>query len=355
MADPTASPWEKFSICLPHPYLTQYYAQLVVKGEDSASTYRICCTPHSSKKQTQNQPSFALHSSSLTFSILVKGYDISLDNNTSWARARRSPSTTFAWTSAEPPTVAQLWLHVYSFFTVHFAEESIRLKLVGIQVDLVRDELLAVGLGIAHPAPLNPPDGDATSMMAMECEILLLRSSFWQGAGSPFGPRPVWLPSTDSSSRQPLHTFPLRPTTQTITTTNARPHALHPIRPAKPTPGSIIYSRYIPHLEENFSMTALDYQNPAHLNLFHIWQNDPRVAAGWNKTGAIECHRKYLKARHKDPHVLTILANFDDTPFAYFEVYWAKVGTSTSFSLIHIPLICLTAIGGQRRRVLCRW
>jgi hypothetical protein len=329
-----SSPWDKFSICLPHPFLTRYFAESTSTGQ---TTRKIVCAPAAAQAKTQSQPPFLLHNGALSFSNLEKGHNIPEADNTPWARTRRSPSTTFAWTSVEPPTIAQLWLLVYSLFTVHHTEEAIRLILVGTQTDLIREELIAVGLAIVHPVPINTTPATETWVDLRSREVVLLRSSFWQGAGSPFGQKSAWLPLGNDTSRQPLHTFPLFPTTQTLTTKfpSARVHTLHPIRPTKPTPGSIIYSRYIPHLNENFSMIALDYTSSEHLQLFHTWQNDPRVAAGWNETGTLDQHRKYLKDLHDDPHTLTMLALFEDIPFAYFEVYWAKVNSPLFFPHSH--------------------
>lgn len=322
--------WNNFTICLPHPYLTRYNVE-PVQSADERTTYRIASASASTAKKSQKEPPFPLHSSELSFSDLNSGHLLPELDNTQWARARRSPSATFEWSSAEPPTIAQLWLLIYSYFTVYHNVETIRLNLVGSETDLVREELVAVGLAIWHPLPINTSAEAKTWLKLPKREIVLLRSSFWQGAGSPFGTRSAWLPSDPNTTRQDLHSFPILPTTQTITTKfpEARVHTLHPVRPRKPTPGTTFYSRYIPHLNEHFSMVALDYQNPEHLNLFHNWQNDPRVAAGWNETGDLDHHRRYLKGLHDDPHVLTMLALFEDTPFAYFEVYWAKVSTSS--------------------------
>jgi hypothetical protein len=227
-----------------------------------------------------------------------------------------------AWTSKDAPTVAQFWLLTNALFQVYYNEEQLRLKLSGAGVTEIAEELAAVGLAIPHPTW-----GKSAKSLEHESapadEILLLRAAFWQGAGSPFGNRPAWLPPSTNASRW---AFPYAPVTSTITTRfpDERVHTIHPRRPAKPKPGSLIYSRYIPHLDEHFTMTALDYTDPTHLQLFHTWQNDPRVAAGWNETGTLDQHRTYLKNLHDDPHVLTMLASFEDVPFAYFEVYWAK-------------------------------
>ncbi|KAK7936696.1 uncharacterized protein PG986_015134 [Apiospora aurea] len=238
-------------------------------------------------------------------------------NNTPWGRARRAPETIFVWDSPAPPNLGQAWLLIYVLFTLRPAMEAFRLTLEGAGQEQLAHQLKAVALAVDHPIATGLVD-----------ELVVLRSTFWQGAGSPFGPRSCWLPedvhASSSDSGFSTSAYPLAPLQHTMTNDPGTALTWHPRRPVKPRPGSTIYSRWIPHLREHFSMVALDYTNPEHLRLFHEWQNDPRVSQGWNETGTLEQHREYLRRQHVDPHQITILAKFDDTFFAYFEVYWGK-------------------------------
>lgn len=152
----SASPWEKFTICLPHPYLTRYISKEISVDQLNDVSYQLSESTETSETQSQKGHTAPLHSPSLYFSSLADGDNISLADNTPWARARRSPSLTFTWTSVNPPSVAQLWLLIYSSFTVYYSQECIRLNLAGTQTSLIRNELIAVGLAISHPGESNP-------------------------------------------------------------------------------------------------------------------------------------------------------------------------------------------------------
>ncbi|CAI4211636.1 unnamed protein product [Parascedosporium putredinis] len=205
------------------------------------------------------------------------------------------PGCVFFWDAKDAPSLGQIWLLVYVIFTIQPGVECLRLGLRGEGsanvAQQMKDVTLAIELPVRPQAPTTPG----------QAEVLLLRSAFWQGAGSPFGPRPVWMPAD--------------PTTATSRGTPSAPQS--PRR-------RVVYSRWIPHLRENFSMVALDPEDETHVNFFHTWQNDPRVSQGWNETGTLEQHKKYINDMHADPHQLAVLARFDDTCFAYFEIYWAK-------------------------------
>lgn len=313
---PSADPVIK----LPHPYLTPYFIKSSSRAASSSPTklYQLS-TPEQPESQTQAPPE-PLHSESLHFSEPedLKSSELPpQSNNTAWARARRSPSSSLTWDGDAAPTPAQTWLFIYVLFTVRPDEEFIRLSLNGAGSDTLANQLRATMLAVDHPQQGNSPKAGAAPE-----ELVLLRASFWQGAGSPFGARGAWVP-TDipgtvyASAAAPALTY-------TMTSDAGAAQAWHPRRAPKPRPGSTVYSRWVPHLRETFSMVALDQSDPSHVALFHAWQNDPRVSAGWDEAGTLDQHKDYLARAHADPHRLAVLAAFDGVFFAYFETYWAR-------------------------------
>ncbi|KAL7805764.1 acyl-CoA N-acyltransferase [Trichoderma gracile] len=321
--DLAASPETMYPpIKLPHPYLTTYRVKSV---EDStAAKLTLTLDDKSPKGKPLPEP---LHLTTLSWrdlTSLPENECPPASDNSPWARTRRSPSTIFEWTDEEVPSLGQIWNVIHAIYLAHPAVECFRLTLSGKEKELVRRELTATGLGIEHPGPRNP--SEATG--ALSEELVILRSAFWQGAASPTGPRPIWIAGdgTDASLRISLAQYPVMP--EHYQFTNKFPsepvYTRHPVRRPKPDPQSIVYSRYIPEVDMHFSLETIDWQDDEHLKLFNKWQNDPRVAQGWNETGTLEQHREYLRKLHFDPHVLCLFGRFDDSRFAYYELYWAK-------------------------------
>ncbi|KAI1911524.1 hypothetical protein LOZ65_006147 [Ophidiomyces ophidiicola] len=317
------------AIRLPEPYNTVYELFELPGDGPLVKVYQLRL-PAAVNQERLPQ---VLHHPTLQFSELACEDTTSIPkgNNSPWARAQRSPLSVIQWHGPEEPTVAQIWILVYATFSIHPNVEAFRIKLSGTNELKIAHRLQAVGLAVRHPDPSAPPGQPIPVSHGHEGVLVVPRSSFWQGAGSPFGPRPVWAAGSGAHG-SPDSAFPPRPLEYTVTTKfpAARVHTRHPIRPPKPARGRTIYSRYIPHLRETFSMVALDWQNEEHVNYFHTWQNEPRVAQSWNETGTLEEHREYLRKMHEDDHQFPVLGKFNDNFFAYFEIYWAKedhVGT----------------------------
>lgn len=339
------------AVKLPHPYLTEYSVRTVSESASAPATLNLSFTLQPSKGRALPEP---FHNDKLTWLDLLTSPESSwpaANNNSAWARARRAPQTTFQWPTSSAPSLAQIWNAVHAIYLAHPALEYFRLTLSGAESDVIKTELLTTGLAVSHPVPWGPKDDKSLNT---DAEILILRSSFWQGAASPTGARPIWVvgDGTDGPIRKSLAEYPIMPENWQMTMKfPVEPiYTRHPTRRPKPAPGSIAYSRYVPEIGEHFSLEVVDYQNAEHLQLFNTWQNDPRVAKGWNETGTLDEHREYLRKLHIDPHVLCLFGRFDDTRFSYYELYWAKVSFN-SFSTLSITD---NSTGGSLRCLLRR-
>ncbi len=93
---------------------------------------------------------------------------------------------------------------------------------------------------------------------------------------------------------------------------------LHPQRSfIKP---GLLYRRYLPSIRRTLSFELFD--RAKHLDAFHEWHNQPRVAQFWEMAHSREKLDEYIGIMEKDPHQRPIIALLDDLPIGYFEVYW---------------------------------
>ncbi|EDT37934.1 conserved hypothetical protein [Burkholderia ambifaria MEX-5] len=166
---------------------------------------------------------------------------------------------------------------------------------------------MSVPLGGAEPAAVASYVGravregviDGAQVAGDRLRLTSSRATFWQN------PRP-WLKAPASGG------MPLR-----YAITNGH---RHPVRP--PSPAGEIYARTMPQVGMTFSLRTVDIDE--HAQLFSDWMNLDRVAHFWDQRGTRDEHAAYLAERLADPHMHPMIGYFDDTPFGYFEFYWAK-------------------------------
>lgn len=105
----------------------------------------------------------------------------------------------------------------------------------------------------------------------------------------------------------------------------------HPVRPPKPQ--GVVYARHIPWLGRTLTLRSATVARD--LPLLHRWMNDPEVDFFWQEAGDEAKHRAYLQGLVDDPHMLPLIAAFDDEPFGYFELYWARENRIAPFYDAH--------------------
>lgn len=210
--------------------------------------------------------------------------------------------------SATEVSTETLWIAIYALW-LRRNEDNIAPISLDPQLATLKDlrsYLIHSGLGFSP----DPSQNDV---------ILLSRPAFWQSAGAPLGLS--WLrdpiPSIAHSSHFP---FPL------VQSFTRGPHVLttHPLRPPKPAPGTVMYSRFINAVNQLLTFTHIDESNVDHFEVYSRWQNSDRVNVGWRERGNDDHHRSYLKDRLADPHIMGFIVAWDGEPAGYGEISWVK-------------------------------
>lgn len=73
--------------------------------------------------------------------------------------------------------------------------------------------------------------------------------------------------------------------------------------------------------EQEFEIRKLDIEQ--HLDLFHHWHNQPYVYKFWELNQSKSELRKYLERLTKQAYIEPCIGYINQTPCAYFEIYWA--------------------------------
>ncbi|ESK89732.1 siderophore biosynthesis acetylase [Moniliophthora roreri MCA 2997] len=226
-------------------------------------------------------------------------------------RAVHTPA--FQLTTSQNLTTPDVWVALYAFWIRHSSIQVHPLILPSPEDSATNSAEILTYLthtGLAF----TPPDAEQVSQ-----DLILVRASFWQGAGAPLNFHWIQTP-VPHPSISPLNPFAF---TQSFTRSE---HVLttHPLRPPKPAPGSVVYSRYIFQLGELLTLTHIDANNPAHFETYCRWQNSDRVNVGWRERGPEEHHRKYLADRLKDPHIMGVIVSWNGEMAGYGEMSWVK-------------------------------
>lgn len=92
----------------------------------------------------------------------------------------------------------------------------------------------------------------------------------------------------------------------------------HPLRD-NPQSG-VIYKRYIPEIKKTISFRVIEIERD--LKIFNEWHNQFRVSKFWELKGSLEEHREYITKKLADNHLIPVIAELDEVPLGYFELYW---------------------------------
>ncbi|PHH91315.1 hypothetical protein CDD83_963 [Cordyceps sp. RAO-2017] len=214
------------------------------------------------------------------------------------------------------------WASVYALW-LHPDHRDDDLLAVSADSERVGEYLRTTGLGVLSPFSPSP----AASRDAV---YWLCREAFWQGAGAPDAQH--WLQCRPEVTSFPgfngtLGVF----ASQLDFTRKGNVCTVHPVRPPKPKPGTVIYSRFIVELGQQLRIVHIDANNAAHFEAYMRWQNSDRVNASWQERGSEEHHRAYLAEQLADAHTMSCVFEWDGELAGYTELGWVKEDNAACF------------------------
>lgn len=219
-------------------------------------------------------------------------------------------------------SLEELWISIYALWLMLHDLDVIPIVLP--HESLANDYLTATGLGAVSPFGLSGDEENPQKQV-----LLLAREAFWQGAGTP--DRLSWLRTRPEASFPGFNGHLGAFASQISFTRKGNVCTTHPLRPQKPIPGTIVYSRYIVEVGQHLQLVHIDAANPLHFESYARWQNSDRVNHGWRERGPDSKHRAYLESQRLDPHSMSLIFLWDGEPAGYTEVGWAKEDGTAPF------------------------
>lgn len=216
-----------------------------------------------------------------------------------------------------------VWASVYALW-LHPDQRENELIAVSVDSGRIGEYMQCTGLGVM--SPFSP----TASLTSRDTIYWLYREAFWQGAGAPDSQH--WLRSRPELTSFPgfngmLGAFP----SQLGFTRKDNVCTVHPVRPPKPKPGTVIYSRFIVELGQQLRILHIDAANPMHFEAYKRWQNSDRVNASWRERGPDEHHESYLAGQLADAHTMSCLFEWDGELAGYTELGWVKEDNAACF------------------------
>ena len=221
--------------------------------------------------------------------------------------------------------LALLWASIYALW-IHPRLREKDLIAIVVNNETLGEYLRCSGLGVISPFS---PKASTTTAGLRDAIFWLHREAFWQGAGAP--DQQTWVRWRPEITRFPGFGTNVDFPSQPSFTRRGNVCTIHPVRPPKPAPGTLLYSRYIVELGEQLRIYHIDANNPVHFEHYARWQNSDRVNAGWRERGPDEHHRKYLATQLADPHTMSCVFEWDGQLAGYMEIGFVKEDNVTCF------------------------